>query len=229
MLSTSYLTTQDHPDGSPEHNQAPREFDAAELVLRIRGDQDSGLTELYLVFAENARRCFCRNLGPQDLEDRVHDAFLVVVRSIRHGELRHPERLLAFIHGIVRRQVATVVVQLVRQRSRSVDVGDLERMPSLVYDPEQRAAREERGQMMDDILSALAAREREILTRFYLEEQTQGQICGDMRLSETQFRLLKSRAKARFSELGKKRASPRKAWPSFAPAAQPMVDNRVRV
>jgi hypothetical protein len=37
-----------------------------------------------------------------------------------------------------------------------------------------------------------------------LLEQTQEQICAEMNLTETQFRLLKSRAKARFGELGRR-------------------------
>jgi hypothetical protein len=41
-------------------------------------------------------------------------------------------------------------------------------------------------------------------------EQTQQEICDEMSLSETQFRLLKSRAKARFGELGRKTLSRRK-------------------
>lgn len=51
----------------------------------------------------------------------------------------------------------------------------------------------------------LNAHSREILTRFYLHEQSQEEICSEMALTETQFRLLKSRAKARFGELGKKK------------------------
>jgi hypothetical protein len=43
-------------------------------------------------------------------------------------------------------------------------------------------------------------------------EQTQEEICKEMRLSETQFRLLKSRAKARFGELGRKRLARRKLF-----------------
>jgi hypothetical protein len=42
-----------------------------------------------------------------------------------------------------------------------------------------------------------------------LNEQTQEQICEDMDLSETQFRLLKSRAKARFGDLGRKKLQQR--------------------
>jgi hypothetical protein len=50
----------------------------------------------------------------------------------------------------------------------------------------------------------MPARDREVLTRFYLQEQTVSQIAEEMSITETQFRLIKSRAKARFSELGRK-------------------------
>ena len=58
--------------------------------------------------------------------------------------------------------------------------------------------------------SPLSARDREILTRFYLQEQTQEEICKEMILSDTQFRLLKSRAKARFAEMGRRKLGRRK-------------------
>ena len=48
-----------------------------------------------------------------------------------------------------------------------------------------------------------------MLTRFYLEEESAEEICRNMDLSETQFRLIKSRAKARFGELGKRRLTTR--------------------
>ena len=63
------------------------------------------------------------------------------------------------------------------------------------------------------ILKSLPQRDREILIRFYLHEQRPEQICEDMNLSETQFRLIKSRAKARFGELGKRRMSKRVVTP----------------
>jgi RNA polymerase sigma factor (sigma-70 family) len=71
--------------------------------------------------------------------------------------------------------------------------------------PEQTAAFRQKVEFMTSILQSLSDRDREILTRFYLDEQTQEQICEEMDLSETQFRLLKSRAKARFGELGKRK------------------------
>ena len=51
---------------------------------------------------------------------------------------------------------------------------------------------------MRGLLRTISPRDREILKRFYLDEQTEEQICGQMELTRSQFRLLKSRAAARF-------------------------------
>jgi DNA-directed RNA polymerase specialized sigma24 family protein len=56
-------------------------------------------------------------------------------------------------------------------------------------------------------MQGISRRDREILRRFYVEEQPQEMICEEMGLSYNQFRLLKSRAKARFGELGKRVAA----------------------
>jgi RNA polymerase sigma factor (sigma-70 family) len=71
--------------------------------------------------------------------------------------------------------------------------------------PEQEAMIRQKAALMESALSALSERDREILVRFYLKEQPQDQICREMDLTETQFRLLKSRAKAKFGEIGKKK------------------------
>ena len=64
--------------------------------------------------------------------------------------------------------------------------------------------RKERAELMARVLGSISRRDREILTRFYLREQSQEQICEEMELTETQFRLLKSRAKARFGDAGRR-------------------------
>jgi RNA polymerase sigma factor (sigma-70 family) len=73
------------------------------------------------------------------------------------------------------------------------------------WNPEQSLASRENVALMSRVLESLSRRDREILVRFYLQEESQDQICREMELTETQFRLLKSRAKARFGELGKKK------------------------
>ena len=58
-------------------------------------------------------------------------------------------------------------------------------------------------------LDQLGEKDREILTRFFVQAQSQDQICAEMSLTETQFRLLKARAKARFGQVGKRELSQR--------------------
>ncbi len=178
------------------------------LVARIRNGEDGAMEELYRVFSRGIRYYLCRHLGPQELDDKVHDTFLIVVQAIQTGGLREPEKLMGFVRTVVRRQVAAFIDTAVHARR---DFADLE-MGGTVADgganPEQQLLKDERSNLMQAVLRGISLRDREILTRFYLYEQTQTQICEEMELTETQFRLLKSRAKSRFAELGRKRISP---------------------
>ncbi len=177
----------------------------ADLVERIRNNDNTAMEELYRTFSRGIRYYLCRHLGPQELDDKVHDTFLIVVQSIQNGALREPDRLMGFVRTIVRRQVAAFIDNAVQARR---DFADLEvggRVADLRQNPEQRAIHEQRTNLMIKVLRGISQRDREILTRFYLYEQPQEQICEEMNLTETQFRLLKSRAKARFGDLGKRR------------------------
>jgi RNA polymerase sigma-70 factor (ECF subfamily) len=71
---------------------------------------------------------------------------------------------------------------------------------------------------MTSVLRELSERDREILVRFYLKEEPQEQICREMSLTETQFRLLKSRAKAKFGEIGRKKLASTGLFSVFARA-----------
>ncbi len=175
------------------------------LVERIKADDQSGMEELYRVFSRGVRFYLCRQLGPQDLEDKVHDTFLIVVQAVRRGELREPERLMGFVRTVVRRQVAGHIDQAVHTRRQEVGIESGTTVVDLNRDPEETAIRQQHEQIAHRVLNSISKRDREILTRFYLLEQSQQQICDQMNLTETQFRLLKSRAKARFGELGKRR------------------------
>ena len=175
------------------------------LVARIRKGEEPAMEELYRVFSRGVRYYLCRQLGPQELDDRVHDAFLIVVQAIQRGDLREPERLMGFVRTVVRRQVAAHIDHAVHSRKEEVDLEVGSRIADLRHNPESNAADRQRAELMAHVLRGLSAKDREILTRFYLHEQPQEQICEEMALSETQFRLLKSRAKARFGELGKRK------------------------
>jgi RNA polymerase sigma-70 factor (ECF subfamily) len=175
------------------------------LVAQIKAGDDAGLERLYQVFSRGIRYYLCRQLGPEELEDRVHDSFLTVVHAIRKGELREPERLMGFVRTIVRRQVATYIDQAVHKRRDQIELEPTVTVVDRKDGPEEQAIARQKVELMKAVLQSLSPRDRDILERFYLKEEPQEQICREMDLSETQFRLLKSRAKARFGEIGKKK------------------------
>jgi RNA polymerase sigma-70 factor (ECF subfamily) len=174
------------------------------LVARIFSGDPAGMEELYAVFSRGVRFYLCRQLGPQELEDKVHDTFLIVVQAIRRGELREPDRLMGFVRTIVRRQVAAYIDNAVQTRREQADLECGLAIRDERGNPEQDAISRQRIEIMVRVLNGISARDREILTRFYLLGQAQEEICEAMRLTDTQFRLLKSRAKARFGELGRR-------------------------
>lgn len=177
----------------------------SELVAKVKAGEDEGMEQLYKLFSRGIRYYLCRQLGPQELEDKVHDTFLIVVNAIRRGDLREPERLMGFVRTVVRRQVAAYIESAVHTRREQADLETGITVADKKQNPEQEAILRQKTALMKNVLESLNQRDRDILVRFYLMEQPQEQICREMSLTETQFRLLKSRAKAKFGEIGKKK------------------------
>ncbi len=207
----------------PESVGASPATDLVSLVERIRCGSEEGMTELYRLFSKGIRFYLCRQLGPQELDDKVHDTFLIVVQAIRRGDLREPERLMGFVRTVVRRQVAAYIDDAVQTRREQADLESGGIIADAKRNPEEKAIGRQNEALMVQVLRSMSARDRDILTRFYLHEQTQEQICADMGLSETQFRLLKSRAKARFGELGRRKLQKTSVSPKFLRTIPPTI------
>lgn len=194
---------QQHREKHPKSSLSAVEWGS--LVARIKAGEDAGMEQLYKMFSRGIRYYLCRQLGPQELEDRVHDTFLIVVNAIRRGDLREPERLMGFVRTVVRRQVAAYIEEAVHNRREQADLESGIAVADRTQNPEQAAILRQKTELMRTVLECLSQRDRDILVRFYIQEQPQEQICREMALTETQFRLLKSRAKAKFGEIGRKK------------------------
>ena len=163
------------------------------------------MEQLYAVFVKGVRFFLWRQLGPQDLDDKVHDVFLIITQSIQRGELREPDRLMGYVRTVVRRQVAAHIDSAVHARRNQQSIDPAMTLSDHQPDPERRVIEREGQDVALRMLNSLPKRDREVLVRFYLQEQTAEEICRDLDLTETQFRLIKSRAKARYGELGRRR------------------------
>lgn len=173
----------------------------AGIVASIQAKDNSGVEELYRACCGGTRYYLCRHLGSADLDDRVQDVFLAVWQAIRRHGLRTPESLDSFVRTVARRGISKQIKSRVAARNEQVQLS--RDIPTRDLTPEQRVIAREHEAIAVAALLDCPAKDKEILTRFYLMEQTATDIGRIMNLSPTQFRLLKSRAKARFSERGK--------------------------
>jgi RNA polymerase sigma-70 factor, ECF subfamily len=115
---------------------------------------------------------------------------------------------MGYVRTVVKRQIAASIDVAVQQRRTRVDFEDsMFSLSDWRENPERIVLTRQRAEIARKVLNAVSRRDRDILNRFYVLEQSQEQICADMGLSYNQFRLLKSRAKARFGELGKRIAA----------------------
>jgi DNA-directed RNA polymerase specialized sigma subunit len=90
-----------------------------------------------------------------------------------------------------------------------VEIGLVFGLASPRATPEQEMVSQEQRELVRLILARLTQREAEILSRFYLQEQTEMQIRSEMDLTHTQYRLLKWRSKVRFEQLSRKQMASR--------------------
>jgi RNA polymerase sigma factor (sigma-70 family) len=204
------MNTETELDDQTESN--PQEPSWSLLVERIRAGDPAGMEQLYAVFVKGVRFFLWRQLGPQDLDDKVHDVFLIITQSIQRGELREPDRLMGYVRTVVRRQVAAHIDSAVQARRNQQSIDPAMTLSDHQPDPERRVIEREGQEVALRMLNGLPKRDRDVLVRFYLQEQTAEEICRDLHLTETQFRLIKSRAKARYGELGKRRFSTRSGF-----------------
>jgi RNA polymerase sigma factor (sigma-70 family) len=171
------------------------------VIEDIRCGDERGADILYSEVSVKARAQLMHRIDPAAVDDHVQDILMIVLAAIRKGELRDPLCVMGFVRTVTRRQIAVHIRRaIIRRKVISVDSGAPPAAPSN-ESPEARLAARERIDSLREILGGLCARDREILVRFYFQDQDSDAICSKMRLTPTQFRLYKSRALDKCGEL----------------------------
>ena len=171
------------------------------LVERVAGGDPNALQTLCASLAW-LKGYFCNRVGPEDAEDMFHDVIIVLMKQIQKGALKEPERFLGYVRAIVQRRTAARIQ--VRMRSRCEYSVDDVQLADPTEDTETSLARKELRAIARRVLKAMPVQQREMLIRFYLQEQRPEGIQEAFGITPTQFRLIKSRAKARFADLCRK-------------------------
>jgi len=177
-----------------------------DLVEGVRQADPKAMTALYTLM-QRGIKCLIqqRMAGRRDnVQDRVHEVYLITVRAIRDGKVREPEHLPGFVRTVAARQACDEIRRAGADRRRTAPPDCEATLASREDTPEERAIEAERHERMRQTLRSLRPEHRDILIRFYLNGEAPERICQDMNLTGTQFRLLKSRAKQRFGQLGRR-------------------------
>jgi RNA polymerase sigma-70 factor (ECF subfamily) len=181
-----------------------------ELVNCVRGIIDNtpgSVEDLFDALGKGMRFHFLRTLGNvAEAEDGVHDCFMVVLQAIQSGTLREPAAVAGFAVTVTRRYAYKIIEARIRDRARMVS-SDTAMIP---VGPRQEHDHynSEQVEILRAALAALPEFDREILRRFYLLEQSEEEIREALNLTGTQFRLRKSRAKAKLLEEARRLSRP---------------------
>jgi len=191
-------------DGSEVRDGLP---DPAQLVARIRDGERSAEEELVRRYTRGVSIILKRMAGHAAVaEDLYQEVFLKAVQKIRAGEVRNPERLSGFMCGLAR----NIAIDHFRRSAPEKASPEAEARLS-VADPSrgplEHVLVQEDAAIIRQVLRELASeRDRQILYRFYLDEDEKDRICADLNLSSLQFNRVLHRARERFRELYRKPA-----------------------
>jgi DNA-directed RNA polymerase specialized sigma24 family protein len=153
------------------------------------------------------RKRLMRQLGASDGEEGFHAGFVALLELIQKKSVNEPGKLVAIADTVFHRQYCQTVRARVRERQRIAPLTASIPAPAARRDVFDAVLHEQQVRLTTEALEQLPEKWRELMIRFYLREQSKEEICIAMKLTETQFRLNKSRAKARLMDAVSRRCA----------------------
>jgi len=176
----------------------------ARLVERIRSGDRRAEEELVERFSRGLSLMLRRLARDPALAEDVHqETFRVVLAKARSGEIREGEKLAGFLRSTAK--------NLLKNEWRQGKRGDGEAAagaagaaePATEDAPQlRRVLRREEAGLVRKLLGEMRfERDRQILVRFYLSEDTKHEICADLGVEAARFKGVLHRARERLREL----------------------------
>jgi RNA polymerase sigma-70 factor (ECF subfamily) len=172
------------------------------FIERIaRGDR-AAEAEFIARYAIGVRALVRRHTRPGEpqVEDLVQDVLSNVLEKLRDGALRDPARLPAYVQNAV---VFATTAEYRRRKRRGENATErVDEVPATETGPEDTVASARLARAIRQLLTEMTvARDRELLRRFYLEEQSKGEVCRILGIDGSHFHRVAHRARERFREL----------------------------
>lgn len=134
-----------------------------------------------------------KTLGAERAEDVIQQAAMHYLEASRSRYIEFPRAYAArILHAVMGHEVAEII-----RRRKVVSIDEALALPDPGRNPFRDAKGEEQRQMLRANLATLAPKQQEIVIRSFIDDEPQERTMEAMDLTETQYRLLKSRSKNR--------------------------------
>jgi len=180
---------------------------AADLVRRIRKGDAAAEAGLIERFSRGVLFFLRRHAGLPELADDLHqETFRVALERLRARSLDNPEEIGGFLIGTARNLLRNEQRRQAR-RHMADDAEIVERVPDPGVDPLRRLLDDEDADLVRRTIGELRhPRDRQILFRFYIAEDSKERICADLDLAPAHLRRVLFRARQRFRDQLRKSA-----------------------
>ena len=181
--------------------------DYTDLVNRIINGDAAAEEELIALFKDPVFHIIRRIANNTSMvEDLSQDTFLTVIRKIRNGDLRQAESLGPFVAAVARNHAIEQMRGIRRRANEGLE--HAEQVPETSPDPLKKLLRSAQIDELRKVMAELVPRYRELLLRFYINEEPKEEICADLGLSSGQFDGVLHRARKRCRAIYLKRKGP---------------------
>jgi RNA polymerase sigma-70 factor (ECF subfamily) len=173
----------------------------ASLVAAI-GDGSMLREELYVRYRRPLLQVFLQRRVQRDVaEDLLQRTFLQAIQKIRSDGLEDPSKLGGYLYRTAC-NLATAYWRGELARRQDFDPKELSELKDEALSLEERVDNEILAKWVRGLMGRLTlARDREVLVRFYLHEESKDSICRTLNLSDLQFNQVLWRARQRFGEI----------------------------
>jgi len=151
-----------------------------------------------------------RTISSDRIEDLKQETFIRVIAAVRkEGVVRQPERFGAFVNSICN----NVLLEYYRTLGKNQQIDEThQEIPDKVLDLEGMMVSRQYSERVHKIVSALPARDRDLLRAVFLEEKDKDAVCRDIGVDRNYLRVLLHRAKDKFKTVYEKEGSRGLPW-----------------
>jgi RNA polymerase sigma-70 factor (ECF subfamily) len=133
--------------------------------------------------------------------DLTQETFVIVIERLRAGPLDDPMRLAGYVAQTARNLLIAETRRFVRRKTH-LDPDAVDAAADDTSRQEQTREADSAAEVVRKLLTQLKSeRDREVMVRFYLDEESKASICTDLRLTDLQFNQVLFRARDRLRHL----------------------------